>query len=80
MKKFAISILVFWVLAVIAGKLFQLNPNQIDLNAILAPINTHYWLGADDLGRDILARILADRKSTRLNSSHSTLSRMPSSA
>ncbi len=59
MKKFAISILVFWVAAVIMGKLFQLNPNQIDLNAVLAPINTHYWLGADDLGRDILARILA---------------------
>lgn len=59
MKKFAICILVFWVLAVIAGKLFQLNPNQIDLEAILAPMNTHYWLGADDLGRDILARVLA---------------------
>ncbi|PPC85120.1 MAG: ABC transporter permease [Methylotenera sp.] len=58
MKKFAISILAFWVLAVIAGKLLQLNPNQIDLNAILNPINTHYWLGADDLGRDILARVL----------------------
>ncbi len=58
MKKFAICILAFWVLAVIAGKLLQLNPNQIDLNAILNPINTHYWLGADDLGRDILARVL----------------------
>ena len=41
-----------------------------------------YWSG--DIGRelaDALAeRAKADRKSTRLNSSHSTLSRMPSSA
>ena len=58
MKKFAISILLFWLLAVVAGKYLQLNPNHIDLNAILAGINAQHWLGADDLGRDILARIL----------------------
>ena len=29
---------------------------------------------------DFMTQLLADRKSTRLNSSHSTLSRMPSSA
>lgn len=58
MKNFAIFVLVFWVIAVILGQLFNLNPNQIDLNAILSSINARYWLGADDLGRDILARIL----------------------
>ena len=58
MKKFAISILVFWMIAVIIGQLVGLKPNQIDLNAILASINTQHWLGADDLGRDILARVL----------------------
>ena len=58
MKNFAISILGFWILAVLTGKLMQLNPNQIDLNAILAPVNWQHWLGADDLGRDILARVL----------------------
>ena len=63
MKKFATFILSFWVLAVIAGQLFHLNPNQIDLNAILSPANAQHWLGADDLGRDILARVLKDRKS-----------------
>ena len=40
------------------GRAFNLNPNQIDLNAILASANAQHWLGADDLGRDILARIL----------------------
>ena len=58
MKKFATFILSFWVIAVIAGQLFHLNPNQIDLNAILSPASTQHWLGADDLGRDILARVL----------------------
>ena len=58
MKKFAISVLGFWLLAVLLGRAFNLNPNQIDLNAILASANAQHWLGADDLGRDILARIL----------------------
>ena len=58
MKKFAISILAFWLLAVLLGALLQLKPNSIDLNAILAKPNAQHWLGADDLGRDILARVL----------------------
>ena len=62
MKLFAACILAFWVIAVVLGQLFHLNPNHIDLNAILASANPQYWLGADDLGRDILARILSGVK------------------
>ena len=40
------------------GRLFQLDPNQIDLNAILHTPSAVYWLGNDDLGRSILARLL----------------------
>ncbi|OIR00073.1 glutathione transport system permease protein GsiD [mine drainage metagenome] len=58
MKKFALFILVFWVCAVLFGRLLQLNPDLIDLNAILNGPNAHLWLGADDLGRSILARLL----------------------
>ncbi|MGB2832464.1 MAG: ABC transporter permease [Methylotenera sp.] len=58
MKKFASSILIFWLLAILVGRLLQLNPNAIDLNAILNTPNTQYLLGADDLGRSILARLL----------------------
>lgn len=58
MKKFAITVLSFWLLAVLLGRVFNINPNQIDLNAILSGINAQHWLGADDLGRDILARVL----------------------
>jgi len=58
MKFFSYSILVCWLLAVLAGYLLQLNPNTIDLNVILHGPSIEHWFGADDLGRDILARIL----------------------
>jgi peptide/nickel transport system permease protein len=58
MKLFALSILVFWLVAVVLGHVTGLQPNDIDLNSILAAPNAQLWLGADDLGRDILARVL----------------------
>ena len=58
MKIFALSILVFWLLAVLIGQMVGLQANAIDLNAILVSPSLQNWLGADDLGRDILARIL----------------------
>ena len=58
MKKFALIILGFWLLAVLLGYAVNLQPNHINLNAILAAPNAQHWLGADDLGRDILARVL----------------------
>jgi peptide/nickel transport system permease protein len=58
MKKFASFILLFWIVAVMLGLIFGLHGNGIDLNAILATPNVQHWFGADDLGRDILARIL----------------------
>ena len=58
MKKFALIILVFWLCAVLIGRLLGLHGNVIDLNAILTTPNAHNFLGTDDLGRSILARIL----------------------
>lgn len=40
------------------GRIFSVDPNHIDLSAILAPPNTHFWLGADDLGRSLLVRLI----------------------
>ncbi len=57
-KILAYGILLFWLLAVVLGRLFQLDPNQIDLNTILHTPSAVYWLGNDDLGRSILARLL----------------------
>lgn len=58
MKLFAQTILIFWLLAVLLGRLLGMHGNEIDLNSILASASWQHWLGADDLGRDILARIL----------------------
>ena len=58
MKFFAIFILVFWLVAVVLGRIFQLNPDMINLHAILSAPGDHYWLGADDLGRSLFARLL----------------------
>lgn len=58
MKLFAIIVLGFWLIAVIAGRLLGLHGNEIDLNSVLASPSLQHWFGADDLGRDILARIL----------------------
>jgi peptide/nickel transport system permease protein len=58
MKTFSLLTLGFWLLVVIMGHAVGLNPNQIDLNAILQVPNLQHWLGTDDLGRDILARVI----------------------
>ncbi|MBF5039130.1 ABC transporter permease [Methylophilus sp. 13] len=58
MKTFSLLTLAFWLLAVLLGRLVEMNPNQIDLDAILQWPSAQHWLGTDDLGRDILARVL----------------------
>jgi peptide/nickel transport system permease protein len=59
MKKYAALILLLWLIAVIGGRLLRLDPDFINLNAILQSPNAQYWLGTDDLGRSIGARLLA---------------------
>ncbi|MDD2833105.1 MAG: ABC transporter permease [Methylotenera sp.] len=59
MKKFSYAILSLWLAAVLAGYVMQLNPDAIDLNAVLQKPGFQHWFGADDLGRDLLARILS---------------------
>jgi peptide/nickel transport system permease protein len=34
------------------------SPIEQDLNAMMAPTSLEHWLGADDLGRDILSRLI----------------------
>jgi len=58
MKTFSLIILGFWIVAVLLGRVFGLHGNEIDLNSVLANPSIQHWFGADDLGRDILARIL----------------------
>jgi len=58
MKLFSITIVALWILAAMVGQILQLNPNAIQLNAILQTPSVEFWLGADDLGRSIAARLL----------------------
>lgn len=58
MKAFSLLTLSFWLCAVIIGHLAGWDPNRIDLNAILQWPSAQHWLGTDDLGRDILARVI----------------------
>ena len=58
MKLFALTVIGFWIIAIIAGRTLGLQANEIDLNSVLAGPSVQHWFGADDLGRDILARTL----------------------
>jgi len=62
MKIFSYSILGFWLLAILAGYFFAQDANAIDLNLVLHGPSLQHWFGADELGRDILARVLTGVK------------------
>ncbi|MGD0266825.1 MAG: ABC transporter permease [Candidatus Methylomirabilota bacterium] len=51
-------VLVFVLLAVLAPVLVPYNPIQGNLNDRLLPFSGTHWLGTDELGRDLLSRIL----------------------
>lgn len=54
-----LAILLFWIAAALAAPLLRLTPDDIHLDRILAGSDMASWLGYDDLGRSILARLLA---------------------
>ncbi len=49
---------VFLVLAVAGSWLAPFDPNAGDLTASLAPPSAAHWFGTDELGRDVLSRIM----------------------
>jgi peptide/nickel transport system permease protein len=55
----SLFLLGFLVLAVLLGPLFyKVGINDIDFKARLATPSAAHWMGTDDLGRDLLARML----------------------
>jgi peptide/nickel transport system permease protein len=59
LKYWSVWVLVFWVLAAIVANLVGFQPNQIHLDLILAKPSFGHLFGFDDLGREILPRLLA---------------------
>ncbi len=51
-------VLIFVLMAVLAPVLVPYNPIQGNLNDRLQPFSGSHWLGTDELGRDLLSRIL----------------------
>jgi peptide/nickel transport system permease protein len=52
-------VVILLLAAVVGPMLSQFGPDQADFLATLAPPSPAHWLGTDDLGRDVLSRILA---------------------
>ena len=59
LKYWSVWVLALWVLAAIVASLVDFQLNQIHLDLILAKPSFGHLLGFDDLGREILPRLLA---------------------
>ncbi len=57
--RLALAILGLWLLAAALGPWFQASSVQVWLPGILTAPDASAWLGRDELGRDVLARLLA---------------------
>lgn len=69
----AAAVIVFMGLAVLIGPTFAPDPNLADVIHSLAPPSGAHWLGTDDLGRDLLARLLAGGRVALIVSVASTI-------
>ena len=54
-----VLVLLAIAMAVLAPLLVPYDPNIGDFMAVLSPPSAQHWLGTDELGRDILSRLLA---------------------
>lgn len=59
MRGWPLYVLAFWLCAVLLATSVDLTPDALRLEAILHGPGPDAWLGNDDLGRNVLSRILA---------------------
>lgn len=52
------AVLLFWCLLALAAPLLPLDPSRIHLDGMLTPPSPTAWLGYDELGRDVLHRLI----------------------
>ena len=62
LKYWSVRVFVLWILAAIVASLVDFQSNQIHLDLILAKPSFGHLFGFDDLGREILPRVLAGAK------------------
>jgi ABC-type dipeptide/oligopeptide/nickel transport system permease subunit len=60
-------------LAIFGQSMAPHDPIAIDLSSALAPPDKSHWLGADQLGRDVLSRVLAGAQASLLASALITM-------
>lgn len=60
------AVLILWAVAALIGPALDLEPNRIDLPAILSPPGEGGALGNDDLGRPVLDRLLVGARTSFL--------------
>jgi peptide/nickel transport system permease protein len=51
-------VLCLFIIALLAHRISPYNPALIDVNQILYPPSSKHWLGTDQLGRDVLSRMV----------------------
>lgn len=54
----AVILLIFIAVAIFAPQIMPNDPYQTNLRARFAPFSSEHWLGTDQLGRDMLSRII----------------------
>lgn len=64
--RLSVLVLMVWLCAALVSPLLGIAPNEIHLDKILSAADGQAWLGYDDLGRDVLARLLAGARVTLL--------------
>ncbi len=64
--KIASALLVLWALIALCVPWLPLQPYQVELESILQTPQLHQWLGADDLGRPVLDRLLIGARTSFL--------------
>jgi peptide/nickel transport system permease protein len=52
------AVLILWLAAALGSQALDLDPNRVDLTAILQPPSLAFPLGTDDLGRPVLDRLM----------------------
>jgi ABC-type dipeptide/oligopeptide/nickel transport system permease subunit len=66
-------LVLFALLAVLGAAIAPADPNAQDLLALLDPPSAAHWLGTDEVGRDILSRIIVGTRATLTIAGTSTL-------